>query len=97
MTLREIGTFLGDSCAMLIKLFNPQRIIVSGPLTIFRHYFSGPVNDIVSHRVLPEMLSEYKTIFAHYEPKQEPFGASLVAMNRFFVTHLKAAVKADSR
>ena len=82
-TLHEIGGFLGDACAIMIKMFNPQRLVVSGPGAAFRDYFAAPVDEVVRRRVLPEMLADYRTVFADYEPYQEAHGAALAAMNHY--------------
>jgi len=79
-TLGEIGAFLGDACATLIKLFNPQALIISGPGSIFKEYFRSPVEQVIQQRVLPEMLKDYKTVFADYQNNHEAWGAALLAM-----------------
>jgi predicted NBD/HSP70 family sugar kinase len=82
-TLREIGGFLGDACAIMIKMFNPQRLIVSGQGAAFRDYFAAPVDEVIRRRVLPEMLADFRTVFAEYEPYQEAHGAALAAMSYY--------------
>jgi predicted NBD/HSP70 family sugar kinase len=82
-TLHEIGGFLGDACAILVKMFNPQRLIVSGEGAAFRDYFTAPVDEVIRRRVLPEMLADYRTVFADYQSFQEAHGAALAAMNRY--------------
>jgi predicted NBD/HSP70 family sugar kinase len=79
-TLAEIGVFLGDACAILVKLFNPKRLIISGPGSIFKDYFREPVQQVIQQRVIPEMLEDYQTVFADYETNQEAWGAALLAM-----------------
>jgi predicted NBD/HSP70 family sugar kinase len=79
-TLGEIGVFLGDACATLIKLFNPQRLIISGPGSMFKDYFRNPVEQVIRQRVLPEMLADYRTVFADYADNHEAWGAALLAM-----------------
>ena len=79
-TLTEIGVFVGDACAILIKLYNPKRLIISGPGSIFKDYFREPVQQVIQQRVLPEMLQDFQTVFAEYQPNQEAWGAALLAM-----------------
>jgi predicted NBD/HSP70 family sugar kinase len=78
--LGEIGTFLGDACATLIKLFNPQAVIISGPGSIFKEYFRNPVQQVIQRLVIPEMLVDYETVFADYRDIHEARGAALLAM-----------------
>jgi predicted NBD/HSP70 family sugar kinase len=81
-TLREIGEFLGDACAILIKMFNPEGLIISGNASMFRDYFAEPVDQAIRRRVLPDMLVGFRLTFADYDPYQEAHGAALVAMEQ---------------
>jgi predicted NBD/HSP70 family sugar kinase len=78
--LGEIGTFLGDACATLIKLFNPQAVVISGPGSVFKKYFRAPVQQVIQQRVIPEMLVDYETVFADYQDNHEAWGAAILAM-----------------
>jgi predicted NBD/HSP70 family sugar kinase len=80
--LGEIGTFLGDACATLIKLFNPQAVVISGPGSVFKKYFRTPVQQVIQQRVIPEMLVDYETVFADYQDNHEAWGAAILAMKR---------------
>jgi predicted NBD/HSP70 family sugar kinase len=80
-TLREIGQFLGDACAILIKMFNPEGLIISGDGAMFREFFAEPVEQVVRRWVLPEMLEGFSMTFAEYDPFHEAHGAALVAMD----------------
>jgi predicted NBD/HSP70 family sugar kinase len=92
-TLHEIGGFLGDACAIMIKMFNPQRLIVSGEGSAFRGYFAAPVDEVIRRRVLPEMLADYRTVFADYQAFQEAHGAALAAMNHYLDGRLSGPEK----
>jgi predicted NBD/HSP70 family sugar kinase len=82
-TLQEIGGYLGDACAILVKMFNPEGLIVSGRAAMFRDYFAEPVNQVIRRRVLPEMLEGFTTTFADHDPYHEAHGAALVAMGHY--------------
>jgi predicted NBD/HSP70 family sugar kinase len=77
----------------MIKMFNPQRLIVSGPGAAFRDYFAAPVEEVIRRRVLPEMLADYRTVFADYQSFQEAHGAALAAMNRYLDRRLAGPEK----
>jgi len=83
-TLAEIGGFLGDACAMLIKLFNPQALILSGDVTVFAEFLRDPVERVIVRHVLPEMLTDYRTHFAVYGPEDEAHGAALLGVAHLF-------------
>lgn len=82
-TLYELGTFIGEACATLIKLFNPQRIIISGYSSILKDFFKEAIEQKIRHSVILEMLIDYETEFARYELHQEAFGAGLIAFERY--------------
>jgi predicted NBD/HSP70 family sugar kinase len=90
-TLQEIGRFLGRGCAMMIKLFNPQRLIVSGEGAVFSEYLREPVNQVIGREVFPEMLAGYRTVFAEYDPDGAAVGAGLLALNRLINGRIRAA------
>lgn len=89
-TLREIGQFLGDACTILIKMFNPEGLIISGKGSMFQEFLSEPVDQVIRQRVLPEMLEEFRTTFAEHDPYHEAHGAALVAMEHHLDWRLHA-------
>jgi len=81
-TLFEIGQFLGDACTLLIKLFNPQAIIIDGHCAILKDFFHGAINQQIRHQVIPEMIKHFEIIYPQYSPYTEANGASLLAVER---------------
>jgi hypothetical protein len=69
---------------MLIKLFNPQALIISGDVTMFTDFLQEPVQRVIQRDVLPEMLKDYETVFSDYRPEHEAHGAALLAMLHMF-------------
>ncbi|HUX14456.1 MAG TPA: ROK family protein [Spirochaetia bacterium] len=88
MTLEEVGTFLGDACAMIVKLFNPACVMITGPLAIFKDYFLEPVKRVVAQKVLPEMLEGYETLFVDQDATDEAAGAALLALDRYLIDRI---------
>lgn len=82
-TIYELGSFVGDACTTLIKLFNPQRIIISGYSSILKEFFEEAIEQKIKHSVILEMLIDYETVFTNYELHQEAFGAGLLAFHRY--------------
>jgi predicted NBD/HSP70 family sugar kinase len=87
-TLFEIGEFLGEACATLIKLFNPQRIVISGYVAIFKDFFQEPIQKIINQQVMEEMLSDFAISFSNYAFNQEAYGAALFALDQYLVNRL---------
>jgi len=87
-TLFETGQFLGDACALLIKLFNPQAIIIDGHCAILKDFFQGAINQQIRHQVIPEMIKHFEIMYPPYNQFTEAHGAALFAVERL----LKRAV-----
>jgi predicted NBD/HSP70 family sugar kinase len=94
-TLHEIGHFIGDACAILIKLLNPGRIIISGPVCIFRDFLNDAIYQVLSRQVFQEMLEDFTLSFAEYRPNQEAHGVALFALESYFTD--QAALKTGRR
>jgi predicted NBD/HSP70 family sugar kinase len=96
-TLYELGTFIGDACATVIKLFNPQKIVISGYSSILKEFFIDAIEQKIKHSVILEMLVDYETVFADYELHNEAYGAGLLAFHRYLEdrVHMNMKVKKD--
>ena len=88
-TLYELGTFIGDACTTLIKLFNPQKIIISGYSSILKEFFKDAIEQKIKHSVILEMLVDYETVFADYELHDEAYGAGLLALHRYLLDRMQ--------
>lgn len=82
-TLDEIGRFIGDSCAILIKLLNPGRIIISGPVCMFKDFFREAIHQELKHQVFQEMLEDFEMLFADYRTNQEAHGVAIFALEGY--------------
>jgi N-acetylglucosamine repressor len=81
--LFEIGGYVGEACTKIIKLFNPRKLIISGPVSTLHVHMQDAIRQTIEHKVLPEMLSGFTLEFAEYESNQEAQGMALVAMSRY--------------
>jgi predicted NBD/HSP70 family sugar kinase len=81
-TLREVGQVLGHACAIMFKICNPQRLIVSGEGSVFRKFLETSAREVLTAEVSPIALQGSSLVFADFEPRNEAVGAGLVAMGR---------------
>jgi predicted NBD/HSP70 family sugar kinase len=88
-TLFDIGEFIGDACSIIIKLFNPSKVIISGYGAVFKEFFREPVNQVISRKVIPIMTEKYETVYVDYSPYDEAYGAALFALYRYFGMNVK--------
>ncbi len=82
-TLDEIGRIIGDACAILIKLLNPGRIIVSGPVCMFKDFLREAIHQELKHQVFQEMLEDFEMLFAEYRTNQEAHGVAIFALEGY--------------
>ena len=82
-TLFEIGTFLGDACTMIIGLFNPQKIVITGKTVTLKDYLYEPTMQRINQRVLPEMREGVDVAFTDYRDNLEPLGVALFSFDQY--------------
>ena len=78
-TLFELGELLGEACARIIQLYNPQTLLVGGPAGVLGEYFRQAAWQKIRLLVLPEMLAELKLDFQASLPGDEALGSALLA------------------
>ena len=83
-TLFEIGAFLGDACATLVKLYNPRTMLITGPAAILGEMLIEPIWQRVRQHVMAEMLADLTISFAPWTPADEAFGAALIAERSYW-------------
>ena len=83
-TLFEIGQFIGDACTILINLFNPEKLFITGTLEIFKDYLMGAIMLSLNRKVVPSILENAKVEFIPYSSKIEAYGAALFAVSQYW-------------
>ncbi len=83
-TLHEIGERIGSACATVIKIVNPERLIVGGTGAMFARYFEPRVRMMLDKHVIPEMLAGLSLHFCEHSPDDEAHGAALMALELYW-------------
>ena len=91
-TLFEIGTFLGDACGKIIKLYNPRTLVIGGSVAVLGEYLQEPIWIKIRQKVIPEMLEDFKLEIAQSQPDDQALGAALLAERRFWKNDDSAGV-----
>ena len=78
-TLFELGGLLGEACARIIQLYNPQTLLVGGPAGILGDFFQEAAWQKIRLQVFPEMLVDLKLEFIASLPGDEALGSALIA------------------
>ncbi len=82
--LSGIGSFIGDACSNVLLLFNPRKIIITGPNAILADYLRDAIYQRVRERVFSEMLSDFELVFSDYLQIHEAYGAALFARDLYW-------------
>ncbi len=83
-TLFEIGQFIGDACTILINLFNPEKLIITGSVAIFEKYLSEAIKLSLSRKILPNILEQTVITFTPYSSTNEAHYAALFAISQYW-------------
>lgn len=78
--LHEIGERIGTACSTLIKLLNPERLVIGGEGAMFARYFEPRIRMMLDRHVIPEMLAGLSLRFCEHSPDDEAHGAALMAL-----------------
>ncbi|WP_422479075.1 ROK family protein [Pleomorphochaeta sp. DL1XJH-081] len=83
-TLFEIGQFIGDACTILINLFNPEKLFITGTLEILKNHLMDAIMLSLDRKVVPSILENTKVEFTPYSAKNEAYGAALFAVSQYW-------------
>lgn len=82
--LYEVGERIGSACATVVKIINPERLIVGGAGAVFARYFEPRMRMMLERHVIPEMLADLSVRFCDHRPEDEAHGAALMALERYW-------------
>ncbi|MFO7172913.1 MAG: ROK family protein, partial [Bacillota bacterium] len=78
--LREAGTYLGIGLAILVNLFNPERIVVGGSLSRAGEALLGPAREELGRRALPGPAQQVAVVPAGLGNQAGMVGAAALAL-----------------
>ncbi len=80
--IKETGVAMGMGCAILYNIFNPEKIILGGPLSIVGDYLLPSIEKTAIKHTLPEMKGLIDIELSHFGKDSSLLGAvSLVVDN----------------
>jgi predicted NBD/HSP70 family sugar kinase len=82
-TIFKISTYIGEACSTLVKLFNPELLIVSGPVARLGAFLREPIEMKMKQDVMKFSLQNFKFVMDDYSEENEAAGAALLAIQRF--------------
>jgi predicted NBD/HSP70 family sugar kinase len=74
----EAGYAMGQGFAGLINIFNPEKIILGGPLSIAGGYLLPAIKDAVADHSMPEFDQHTEVVLSSFGPDASLIGAVAV-------------------
>ncbi len=72
---------MGQGFAGLINIFNPDKIILGGPLSIAGEYLLPAIREVIPHHTLPEIDQQAEVIMSSFGPNASLIGAIAIVVD----------------
>lgn len=79
----EIGRYLGVGITNLVNGFNPQSVVIGGPLADAREWIQDTIEQVVSKRTIPYHRERMEIRFAELGSRSTVIGAAYSAISQF--------------
>jgi glucokinase-like ROK family protein len=77
----EAGHAMGQGLAGLVNIFNPEKIILGGPLSIAGEYLLPAIKETVSLHSLPEIDQQAEVLLSPFGPDASLIGAIAIVVD----------------
>jgi glucokinase-like ROK family protein len=77
----EAGRAMGQGFAGLINIFNPDKIILGGPLSIAGEYLLPAIREVIPRHTLPEIDQQAEVILSSFGPNASLIGAIAIVVD----------------
>jgi glucokinase-like ROK family protein len=77
----EAGRAMGQGFAGLINIFNPDKIILGGPLSLAGDYLLPAIREVIPHHTLPEVDQQAEVILSSFGPDASLIGAIAIVVD----------------
>lgn len=77
----EAGNAMGQGFAGLSNIFNPEKIILGGPLSVAGEYLLPAIKEVIANRSLPEINQETEVLISTFGPDASLIGAAAIVAN----------------
>ncbi len=78
--LTETGSLLGLGVANLISIFNPEMIVIGGPLSAAGKYLLPAIKEAAGRTVLPEIYQQVQILLSAFGPDASVVGAAALVV-----------------
>jgi predicted NBD/HSP70 family sugar kinase len=77
----EAGSAMGQGFAGLVNIFNPEKIILGGPLSVAGDYLLPSVKQTVQKHSLPEIVRQVEIGLSTFGPDASLIGAAAIVVD----------------
>jgi glucokinase-like ROK family protein len=77
----EAGRAMGQGFAGLINIFNPEKIILGGPLSIAGEYLLPAIKETVDRHAFPEINKQVEIVLSPFGPDASLIGAIAIVVD----------------
>jgi glucokinase-like ROK family protein len=77
----EAGRAMGQGFAGLINIFNPEKIILGGPLSLAGDYLLPAIREVIPHHTLPEIDQQAEIVLSTFGQDASLIGAIAIVLN----------------
>ena len=83
-TISQVGLELGKGIAILIQLFNPERIILGGRVAEANQYLLTPIEQALNHYSLPKLRKQTKIMISDLGTNANILGSVAMVIENIF-------------
>ncbi|MGY4385684.1 N-acetylglucosamine repressor [Pedobacter sp. UYP24] len=91
--LSNIGTYMGKGIAMLIQLFNPELIILSGKIAEAKQYITLPMQQAINTYCMTQIRDKTTIVSSELGENSRLLGYATTGIDYFLDSYIKKAKK----
>lgn len=95
--LSNIGTYMGKGIAMLIQLFNPELIILSGKIAEAKQYITLPMQQAINTYCMTQIRERTKIVSSELGENSRLLGYATTGIDHFLDSCIKKTGKSKSK
>ena len=95
--LSNIGTYMGKGIAMLIQLFNPELIILSGKIAEAKQYITLPMQQAINTYCMTQIREKTTIVSSELGENSRLMGYATTGIDQFLDTHIKQTKKLKAK
>lgn len=94
-SFHEAGRAMGQGLAGLVNIFNPEKIIIGGPLSIAGEYMLPAIKETVELHAMPGIVPQTEISLSPYGPDASLIGAAAIVAEGILAAPMRTRKPAD--